>query len=82
MSKEHLHRPGERICHIRVREHAAAKEEENQEYCSCGMAHGGEHRWIAQDRAVRARMVRYLVRSESPEVVIEELEDCLLGAVE
>ena len=45
---------------------------------SCGMEYGGEHRWTARDRVVMVRLVRYQDRSESLEVDIEELEDCLL----
>ena len=55
------------------------REEEDQEFCSCGMEHGGEHRWTARDRGVMARMVQYLDRNGSLIVEIEELEDCVLG---
>ena len=50
--------------------------------CSCGVEHGGEHRWTARDRAVTARMVQYLDTSECLEVDIEELDDSLLGPEE
>ena len=43
------------------------------------MDYGGERWWTARDRAVTGRMVQYLDKSESLQVGIEELEDCLLG---
>ena len=57
-------------------------EMEGQENCSCGTEHGGEHRWTAHDRAVMAKMVQYLDRSESMKVEIEALEYCLLEGEE
>ena len=57
-------------------------EMEDQEYCSCGMEHGGAHRWTRRDRAVVARMEQHLDRSESLKVEIEELEYCLVGPEE
>ena len=57
-------------------------EMEDQEYCSCAVEYGGEHRWTARNRAVMARMVQYLDRSESMNLEMEELEYCLLGPEE
>ena len=39
------------------------------------MENGGERRWTARDRAVTARMARYLSKSERLEVEIEEPEE-------
>ena len=41
------------------------REEEDQKYCSCGTEHGRGHWWTARDRAVTARMVQHLNKSES-----------------
>ena len=35
-------------------------EEEDQEYCSCGMEYGGEHWWAERDRTGIVRMEQYL----------------------
>ena len=57
-------------------------EVEDQEYCSCGMECGGEHRWTARDRTFIARMQQYLNESDGMKVEIGELEHCLLGPEE
>ena len=53
-------------------------EREDQEYCSCGVEYGGEHRWTARDRTVIAKMEQYLNESDNMKEEIEELE-LLLG---
>ena len=53
-------------------------EVEDHETCSCGMEHGGEHRWTARDREVIARIEHHLNESDSMKVEVEELE-LLLG---
>ena len=49
-------------------------EVEDQENCSYGMEHGGEHGWTARDRVVIARMEQYLDKSDSLKVEVEEVE--------
>ena len=51
---------------------------EDQENCSCGMEHGGEHRWTARDRVVVKRMEQYLDETDSRRVEVEELEHLLV----